>query len=85
MQRDNEIWPIHKKKNYQKMSLRKPSIILLDKDFKSIVINMFKQLKETTKTKRHQENNASTENSNKKINNYEQKQNHNAEAEKYSK
>ena len=45
MQRNRKVWPIQRKKRSQKkLSLRK----LSDKLFKSAIINIFKELKETT-------------------------------------
>lgn len=51
MQRRKQMWPLHKtKRNQQKLSLKKIQILdLLDKDFKSTILNMLKELKETRK------------------------------------
>lgn len=43
-----KIWPIHRKKEFQKKLLKDTKIIdLLEKAFKSDILNMFKELMET--------------------------------------
>lgn len=52
--RKKKVWPIHGENNpYKSVSEEAQTLDKLDKDFKSAILTMFKQLRESTPKEKH--------------------------------